>query len=667
MPKSFLRPLLVSLSLLFVFVEVTHADERFDLVVPGRPELNSTASVDGKTLVIVDAAGTRFVYERAARLDSPDGRYAGYFSAVAGQAVRWPVAGVGNMLIGDATGTAWRAGKQQIQAVALPGAPVPAPVPGGPAVIGPGGAPAGPGAIAPGMLGSGSLAWLSRGPNLIWTAHVSPAGKLLFFEGFGNKWKNVPVGLAVPLVPGAPLVLVDDPGMPLPRFITVDPSGKLIEIVGGTTARAIAAPQQFVPGTHLALVQSAAGPAVLAVDVRGKIWEIDLVRYRANVVDGHEGVFPAGAPISTLTHAGPAGAGGQVAAYVVDRHGTLVEFTRAGLWSPPATVATGFVPGSSVSSALLPVFGGAGIAVAAVDWTGRLAVWKKAGAAGGEDAVTATRLSPGAPLALGMAPQGPVASAVGVDGNWYAWTYTPAGVWTPVTISAGFVPGAPVLFDPASMTFFTVDLHGHLVASTYAANKWATYFLVPGLAFTPQLMSRQVIPNEPLPPARVSLDNSGPDELIVQVVDQAVPAQPAEIRIPSRGGAPVTLERDPGATLEEVYLVPGPLGTLIEQVQRFPISPQQRYSIVAWSNKVTYQYVDRRKEKPKGAVANFDLKSHVSLGVFPIPPGDMVADGARIDVFREAAQQRNPGAVLHYPRPAAPPIQFEAKGANPAK
>ncbi len=72
---------------------------------------------------------------------------------------------------------------------------------------------------------------------------------------------------------------------------------------------------------------------------------------------------------------------------------------------------------------------------------------------------------------------------------------------------------------------------------------------------------------------------------------------------------------------------PGPLGTLVEQVERFPIPPQPRYTIVAWSNKVTYQYIDRRKEKPKGAVPSFDLKSHVSLGVFPIPPGDLLPEG----------------------------------------
>lgn len=649
-------PLLLCLTLVLLGGAKARAEERFDLIVPGQPNLASTASLDAKTLVIVDAEGTRFVYERTPRLDSADGRYVGFFSGVAGQSIRWPVGGRGSMLIGDAAGTAWRAGKQQIQAAAVAGA-------GGPAVLGPGAAAGGAGTVAPGMLGSGSLAWLSHGPSAIWTAHISPAGKLLFFDGWGEKWKHIPLGLSVPLVPGAPLVIVDDPGVPIPRFVTVDPSGKLIEIVGGTTARAIAPALQFIPGTHLANLRSTAGPSVLAVDARGKIWDIDLVRYRTNVVEGHEGNFPAGAPIATLTE------GPTAIAYVVDRHGTLVEYTRAGIWSPPASVAAGFVPGSSIASALLPVFGGAGIVVAAVDWTGRLAIWKKHGTGWTEDPVTSTRLTPGAPLAIGMAPQGPVASAIGVDGNWYAWTYTAAGAWNPVTISPGFVSGAPVLFDPASMTFFTVDMHGHLVAGTYAAaaSKWAMYFLVPGVSFTPQLLSRQVIPGDPLPPARVSLDNSGPDELIVQVVDQAVPAQPAELRIPSGSAATVTIERDPGATLEEVYLVPGPLGTLIEQVQRFPIPPQQRYSIVAWSNKVTYQYVDRRKDKPKGAVANFDLKSHVSLGVFPIPPGDLVADGARIDVFREAAQQRNPGAVLFFPRPAAPPIQFEAKADSPAK
>ncbi len=74
-----------------------------------------------------------------------------------------------------------------------------------------------------------------------------------------------------------------------------------------------------------------------------------------------------------------------------------------------------------------------------------------------------------------------------------------------------------------------------------------------------------------------------------------------------------SLARDAGSTIEETYLVPGPLGTLIERTELHPVPPQQRYTLVAWSNKVTYQYIDNRRNRPKGAVPSFDLKTHVSL------------------------------------------------------
>ncbi len=85
------------------------AQDQFELTVAGRPTWPRRRPRPGH-LVIVDAAGTRFDYERAQRLDSPDGRYLGFFSAVAGQAVRWPISGTGTMLIGDAAGKAWRPG-----------------------------------------------------------------------------------------------------------------------------------------------------------------------------------------------------------------------------------------------------------------------------------------------------------------------------------------------------------------------------------------------------------------------------------------------------------------------------------------------------------------------------------------------------------------------------
>jgi hypothetical protein len=115
------------------------------------------------------------------------------------------------------------------------------------------------------------------------------------------------------------------------------------------------------------------------------------------------------------------------------------------------------------------------------------------------------------------------------------------------------------------------------------------------------------------------------------------------------------LERDAGAVLEEVYLAPGPAGTLIERTETLPLPPRPRYSLVAWSDKVTYQYIDRRKNKPKGAPADFDRRSQVSLTVISVPPGDLLEEGDQFDILRLAKELKNPGAVRWFPKPQSTP------------
>jgi hypothetical protein len=101
------------------------AQEEFVLQVPGRNDLTSSASVSDQQLVITDSQGQAFNYERAAQLDSADGRYFGYYSQAAGQTIRWPANNAGSMLIGSATGQNWRQSRQQIQAArpAVPAVP----------------------------------------------------------------------------------------------------------------------------------------------------------------------------------------------------------------------------------------------------------------------------------------------------------------------------------------------------------------------------------------------------------------------------------------------------------------------------------------------------------------------------------------------------------------
>lgn len=94
------------------------------------------------------------------------------------------------------------------------------------------------------------------------------------------------------------------------------------------------------------------------------------------------------------------------------------------------------------------------------------------------------------------------------------------------------------------------------------------------------------------------------------------------------------IERDSGAVLDEVFLAPTPGGGFHEEARQIRIPPTSRYTANVWVNRVTSVYFDRTTNK--GPDPDEVNQSLVSLGVFPLPPGEELRDGDRIDVYREA-------------------------------
>ena len=187
------------------------AQEQYELTVPGRPELTSRATVHGAKLIVTDATGSSYTYDRHAAFDTADGELIGYRSLTAGTSLRWPVVGAGGMWIGDLAGTAWKRSQQTVNRV---GGPVGIGLPGAPLIHGPGGV-----ACLAGTAGS-------------WAAHVGSDGKLRCFYGGAGKWKHRELPLTTPLIPGAPLALYSTSGT-LPGMLTITPAGRMISIVDG--------------------------------------------------------------------------------------------------------------------------------------------------------------------------------------------------------------------------------------------------------------------------------------------------------------------------------------------------------------------------------------------------------------------------------------------------
>ncbi len=335
-------------------------------------------------------------------------------------------------------------------------------------------------------------------------------------------------------------------------------------------------------------------------------------------------------------------------------------FGSGATWTSVA-IAGGLTPGTPVAADVFPIGlpPGQKLNVAAIDPAGNLVLWSKpAGAPWLPPMVIASGQSPGAPLEIGFGALGPMISTISAGGMWNVWFHVEPGGWNLQPVGPGFAMGAPVACAPSVGTFFTVDPIGRLVCANWSGSKWSTGYAVPQLAYTPQLVSRQYIPNPELPPANVTLKNPGADPLVVQVVDLFMPKQPPEEKIKSNGEVTIQLARESGGVLEEVFLVPGPNGILLEQTARHPIPPQQRFTLTVWADRETYKvlpFKDAPKGAPKSVTEGFSRRSQVSLGVIPVPPGELLQDGEQMDLVLTTKRLKNPGAVVHFPKPVDQP------------
>lgn len=611
------------------------AQEQYELMVPGRPDLTSRAVVQGNRLSITDASGSTYNYDRHPKFDTPDGTLIGYQSLTAGTSLRWPVAGTGHMWLGDLAGTAWNKSQQAVNRLGPVGAPGLPSVP----IRGPGGV-----ACLPGTANS-------------WVANVGSDGKLHCYQGAAGVWGYRNSLLTTALVPNGPLALYRTTGA-WPGILTIGPAGQMMSITDGSFVTPMVGSVRFPPGAHIEYLQIGPRGHAFSVDVQGRLWDVDIETRTAQMIEPAVGAFPPGSPLTVFVD-------GVIPVVVAVNHASvMVAYNRMGSGWIPATVGAGFIPGTHIASARLIIGTSPSLQVAAVNWAGQLQLWSKASSGWVMSTIPTVLLTPGSPVEIGHGGFGPLLTAIAVDGVWHAWTYDPGTGWRDVSIGPGYTMGAPLAMLPGDGTLFTVDGLGRLVIATPRAMGWGISMAMPSLSYSPQLVSRRVAPNPELPSAQVSLVNSSPDELIVQIVDQFQPRQPEEIKIPARGQVVRSLARDAGATLEETWLIPGPSGTLVQRTDRHPVAPQQRYTLVAWSNKVTYQYVDSRRTRPQGTLPSFDIKTHVSLGVIPVPPGSLLREGDTIDIPTIAKSINNPGAARYYPQPVSPPATIE-RPANP--
>jgi len=589
---------------------------------PADPAGASTAVVTGEELTVVDATGRRFNYTRRPDMDSKDGRYVAFFSLDANQFLRWPVKNTGNLEIGRVQRgvMTWTPSRMEIRPLAPP--PGPAFVAGSPLHI----------------------ATLPLGPATVCAAQIDATGTLQFFIGHGERWRHVPSAHPPGLfIPGAPLHLVADPTSAVPRVYTVSVQGKFVEVRGGKVSSDLPGPTgiAFFPGSQFEVLEaSSTSTYVFATDNKGRLWRLDVIGGGPHqMIESKPGKLEPGVPLQLMRE------GHEV--LVIDRRGALVLYSLDPLetWHGPEFLADGFVSNGAITAWTRP--GGTVLEIAAVDRAGRMQVLRSSPMGWNQDTIPSIVLPPGTPVTALPTSEGLSLTAVLADGRWMEF-FESAGLWSQRELGTGFPARAPLAAADAGPMLFASDLTGRLIAAMWFGSEWRTFVCVPGYfsgtepIVAPRLVSRKFLTNRPLNAAAVTFRNTTNEELVIRMSDNRVPGKIDEIRLQPDSEQLIQADRDAGGTLEEVYLVPGPLGP-VEEVRRIPLPPKQFYDVVVYASRVTYRYVDKRKKK--GPLPDFEESSLTSIGAFPLAPGDALLAGTVLDVFQIASDARNPGAA----------------------
>lgn len=155
------------------------------------------------------------------------------------------------------------------------------------------------------------------------------------------------------------------------------------------------------------------------------------------------------------------------------------------------------------------------------------------------------------------------------------------------------------------------------------------------------LLAERILPNPPLGPIEVTVQNPHTEDLLVGFVDlRKAPPKPKEHALPAGTSKKFLLDRDAGATIERTFELLTPAGQVVQQVETIPVPPARIWDLVVWEYKVTYQVIGQPE---------LTRKSRRSLGVVPLPAGQAMPD--ELNIYQAAIDMKNPGAAAAYPVP----------------
>lgn len=172
---------------------------------------------------------------------------------------------------------------------------------------------------------------------------------------------------------------------------------------------------------------------------------------------------------------------------------------------------------------------------------------------------------------------------------------------------------------------------------------WPTAPILPPAQPVYRNVQQNVIPNPPLPPARVELANRHTDALIVLLADRRPSGTAQKIRIAAGQSQTVSMERDAGATLIETYEVAGGYGGYDRREYRTSIPPVSLYDVSVYEEFLQSIAIDATGTSPN-PIEDINYQPR-SVGMFIVPPGAALPDQAQFDLHRLATSAKNPGGV----------------------
>ena len=138
------------------------------------------------------------------------------------------------------------------------------------------------------------------------------------------------------------------------------------------------------------------------------------------------------------------------------------------------------------------------------------------------------------------------------------------------------------------------------------------------------LLDSKIVANPLLQPAKLRLSNSGPRELLVQVVDLKT-RQNTQLKIPSGQSSQIEVQRDNGGKRIARYQSVGIAGDAAVKEVVTEIPPTVRYEIIVREWVLQSIAIDRTGKSPSVIEdANFQGKG---LGRFTLPPGNQIRSG----------------------------------------